>query len=117
MVKLKLETALNLSEIIEYSIDNPLALDDYCIYIKIKKNNSEEIENFICYVSDYSEVDDNDNETYPDFVRNNGLELFISGENFEDIRTNTLHQKTNATVNDFVFNLNYYLQYDTFFDF
>ena len=101
--------------ILENGIDNFLDNLDLCVYtIDFVE---EAINDTICYMDDYPEVDDNDQEIYTDFVTENKLVMFYSGEQFEDVINNTLYQKSNATIEEFIFALNYYRDNDNFADF
>ena len=101
--------------ILENGIDNFLDDMDLCVYTI---NFVEEASNdTICYLDDYPDVDDNDQEIYTDFVTKNKLVMFYSGEQFEDVINNTLYQKSNATIEEFIFALNYYRDNDNFADF
>ena len=101
--------------ILENGIDNFLDNLDLCVYtIDFVE---EAINDTICYMDDYPEVDDNDQEIYTDFVTENKLVMFYSGEQFEDVISNTLNQKFDATIEEFIFALNYYRDNDNFADF
>ena len=101
--------------ILENGIDNFLDNLDLCVYtIDFVE---EAINDTICYMDDYPEVDDNDQEIYTDFVTENKLVMFYSGEQFEDVINNTLYQKSDATIEEFIFALNYYRDNDNFADF
>ena len=67
---------------------------------------------------EYATFDEDDNpEGYSDFVFDKGLELFYYGQQFADAVANTLHQKSGATTEDILLNLDYYAQHDTYLDF
>ncbi|HFC6394238.1 hypothetical protein [Neisseria bacilliformis] len=67
---------------------------------------------------DEGTFDEDDNpEGYSDFVFDKGLELFYYGQQFADAVANTLHQKSGATTEDILLNLDYYAQHDTYLDF
>ena len=101
--------------ILENGIDNFLDNLDLCVYtIDFVEEASNDT---ICYMDDYPDVDDNDQEIYTDFVTKNKLVMFYSGEQFEDVINNTLYQKSNATIEEFIFALNYYRDNDNFADF
>ena len=101
--------------ILENGIDNFLDNLDLCVYtIDFVEEASNDT---ICYMDDYPEVDDNDQEIYTDFVTENKLVMFYSGEQFEDVISNTLNQKFDATIEEFIFALNYYRDNDNFADF
>lgn len=101
--------------ILENGIDNFLDNMDLCAYtIDFVEEASNDM---ICYLDDYPDVDDNDQEIYSDFITENNLVMFYSGEQFEDVISNTLGQKFDATIEDFIFALNYYRDNDNFADF
>ncbi|MGN0245557.1 MAG: hypothetical protein ACI4DK_06305 [Lachnospiraceae bacterium] len=101
--------------ILENGIDNFLDDMDLCVYtIDFVE---EALNDTICYLDDYPEVDDNDQEKYTDFITENKLVMFYSGEQFEDVINNTLYQKSDATIEEFIFALNYYRDNDNFADF
>lgn len=100
--------------IIENGIDNLLDDMDLCVYtIDLWKKASSDM---ICYLDDYPDVDDNDREIYTDFITENNLVMFYSGEQFEDVISNILSQKLDATIEEFIFALNYYRDNDDFAD-
>ena len=68
----------------------------------------------ICYLEHYPDVNDDDEEIYPDFVTKEGLRLFYSGEHFEGVIHNALFQKNQPSVDEFIAGLNYYRDYDSF---
>jgi hypothetical protein len=86
----------------------------FCVYIK----KGETLENeALIYLSDYPEISDDDTEVYPDFVYKNELEILCHGDQFEDIVKNVSSQLTTPTIYDHIKAINYYLQYDNFYDF
>lgn len=42
-------------------------------------------EDLICYLEDYPEITDEDEEIFPEFVVKEGLVFLYSGENFESV--------------------------------
>lgn len=126
MVELRKEKAYNLKEIIMAvstaiqinGVDKLLSQEemDFCIFAKEYVDVlSEEL---ICYIDDYPDINDFDEEEYSDFVKNNNLYNVYSGEQFEDVIGNVLSQKgVESTLNDFVLALNYYRDNDDFLDF
>lgn len=100
--------------IIENGTDNLLDDMDLCVYTVdfVEKASSD----MICYLDDYPDVDDNDQEIYTDFITENNLIMFYSGEQFEDVISNTLSQKLDATIEEFIFALNHYRDNDDFAD-
>ena len=119
MEKLEFKKAYTLSQligVIKTKIQkNGLTDSNFCLYSK----NDEIITdiNCICYLESYPIISDEDEEIYPDFVVEKSLELFYYGQQFEDVIMNVLHQKSTATIDDFILGLNYYTENDTFLDF
>lgn len=58
----------------------------------------------------YPTIDDNDEEVYPDFVRDKSLDLFYYGQQFEDVLMSVFDQKETASINDYINALNYYME-------
>ena len=83
-----------------------------CVHYFVEEASNDTI----CYMDDYPDVDDNDQEIYTDFVTENKLVMFYSGEQFEDVISNTLNQKFDATIEEFIFALNHYRDNDDFAD-
>ncbi|MDO5105932.1 hypothetical protein [Capnocytophaga sp.] len=60
-------------------------------------------------------IDEDENpEGYSDFVLKNNLEMLCSGEILGSVICNTLHQNENASIQDMIDNLNFYIKNDTF---
>ncbi len=100
--------------IIENGADNLLEDVDFCIYTMdfVETASSDTI----CYLDDYPDVDDNDEEIYTDFVADKKLVMFYSGEQFEDVISHMLSQKPDASIEDFISGINYYREHDDFLD-
>lgn len=100
--------------IIENGIDDFLDDVDFCIYttdfVDVASSDT------ICYLDDYPDVDDNDEETYTDFVTERKLVMFYAGEQFEDVIGHMLSQKMDASIEDFISGVNYYREHDDFWD-
>ena len=100
--------------IIENGVDNLLDDIDFCIYtmdfVDVASGNT------ICYLDDYPDIDDDDNEIYTDFVTERKLVMFYSGEQFEDVIGNMLSQKMDSAIEDFISGINYYREHDDFLD-
>ncbi len=100
--------------IIENGIDDFLDDVDFCIYTKdfIDVVSGDTT----CYLDDYPDVDDNDEEIYTDFVTERKLVMFYSGEQFEDVIGHMLSQKMDASIENFISGMNYYREHDDFLD-
>jgi len=94
--------------------ENGLTDNNFCLYTKENENIAHS--NLICYLENYPTISDDDEEVYPDFVVEKSLELFYDGRQFEDVIMNVLHQKSTATIDEFILGLNYYTKNDTFLD-
>ncbi|MGA3698056.1 DUF7716 domain-containing protein [Enterobacteriaceae bacterium TYF_5] len=89
--------------------------DNFCLY------GEDDIEDKLkigqqYFIADYPDVDDNDNEIYPDIVQMNHLVYLYSGQQFADVIDLALEQKPSATLDDLVNALNYYSEHDDFMD-
>ena len=85
---------------------------DFCLYSREhKKVVTAEL---VFYVDDFPDITYDDEEVYPDFVVNEGLEFYCSGELLEGIIQNVLHQKSQPSMKDFITQLNYYMKNDAF---
>lgn len=73
-------------------------------------------ENSVLYVGKPVEIDDDDNEIYPPEVSRNNLEMCYSDENFQDVIDLAYSQKSDASIEEFVKCLNYYMNNDDFLD-
>lgn len=98
--------------IIENGIDNLLDDMDYCIYTTdfVEEASGD----MLCYLDDYPDVDDNDQEIYTDFIVENNLVMFYSGEQFEDVISNMLSHKMDASIEELIAAINYYREHDAF---
>lgn len=122
MIDLKKRKAYYLSElitiianaIIENGIDKLLDYKDmdFCIYTKGYTECASA--NLVCYLEDYPNVNDEDEEEYPEFVCKEKLKMFYHAEHFEDVISNALYQKRNASMDEFIAGLNYYREHDDF---
>lgn len=117
MENIEFRKPYNLSQII-YVISTDIEKNgfkntNFCLY-----TNEEEIasSDLICYL-DLNPTITDDEEVYPDFVINESLEFFYDGQQFEDVLMNVLHQKKQASIDDFILGLNYFMEHDTFMDF
>ncbi|CDL82249.1 DUF7716 domain-containing protein [Xenorhabdus szentirmaii] len=88
--------------------------DGFCLYgandEKLKKDGNY-------YIAAFPDVDDNDEEVYPQIVVKNKLHYLYSGQQLADVIDTVLAQKPSATLDDFVMALNDYTENDDFLDF
>ena len=82
----------------------------WCVYASEEKIMPETI----CYIDDYPDFDEEDNEVYPDFVKENNMELLYRDEMVQDVVMACLNQKDNATIEEIVEALFYYDENDNF---
>lgn len=85
----------------------------YCIYSKISDSNDLRL-NTICYIDDYPEITDDDEEIFSDFVMDNSLNLLFREELVQDVISNVLHQKASATEQEILDSISYYSKNDSF---
>lgn len=97
--------------IIDYMKDSDHRDDEFCLY---GESDDDLRSNGQYYIDDYPDVDDNDQEIYPDLVQQQHLHYLYSGEQLADVIDVVLDQKPSATVDDFVRALNYYAEHDCF---
>ena len=57
----------------------------YDLQLYTQKFEEEIYEDLICYLEDYPEITDEDEEIFPEFVVKEGLVFLYSGENFESV--------------------------------
>jgi len=70
----------------------------------------------ICYIDDYPEFDDDDNEIYSEYVLNNNMELIYRDEMIQDVVIACLNQKDDVSLSEIMEALNYYDEYDDFLE-
>lgn len=102
MKELELRKAYRLQEIIEIVskniANNGFTDSNYCLY-----SNEDIVQpNQLCYLELYPTIDDNEEEVYPDFVRDKSLDLFYYGQQFEDVLMSVFEQKETASINDYI---------------
>jgi len=101
----------NICELYKTKGENGIYLDnDWCVYSSENEISAETK----CYVDEYPEFDEDDNEIYSDFIRNNNLELLFRDEMIQDVIIASLNQKSNATIEEIIKALLYYEEHDTF---
>ena len=67
-----------------------------------RKFEEEIYEDLVCYLEDYPEITDDDEEVFPEFVAEEGLVLLYSGENFEAVISGAFDQKLNPSMKEFI---------------
>ena len=90
-----------------------IAENKYSIYIS---ENNKLKENTLIYVGKPVEIDDNDNEIYPNVVLKNNLEFYYSCETLQDVIDLAFSQKSEASIEEIIKCLNFYSDNDTFLD-
>lgn len=101
-----------LSEIIELAKKDKEGLDNLCLYTK--KYAALATADLTCYLESYPEINADDKEEYPEFVRLNSLELFFYGQQFADVMSSLESQKELPVIDDYINAINYYLGNDNF---
>lgn len=104
----------SLKELITKIVYQGYTKDNFCLYTK--EYEAVTTPELVCYLDRYPEVSD-DEEIYPEYVEQNELELFFYGDQFMDVLKSALNQKSNATVDEFISGLNYYMENDAFITF
>ena len=102
-----------LGDIVKSVVDNFNFGDEFCIYgdlLPLKGGKTY-------LIDDFPGVDGNDQEIYPDSVRERGLNYLYSGQQFADVVKNLVGQIRNPGINDFELALDYYSKNDCFLDF
>lgn len=114
MKELEYMTPYSLDNLITKIVQEGYTKDNFCLYTKEYETTATP--SLTCYLECYPEVSDDD-EVYPDYVEQNELELFFYGDQFMDVLRSALNQKPNATVDELISGLNYYLENDAFITF
>lgn len=117
MNSLELRKPYQLQQIIEAISENihknGFTNSNFCLYANYDILKPE----LICYLDSYPIISDDDEEIFPDFVKEKSLSLLYYGEQFEDVLMNVLEQKNSPIIDDYISALDYYSKYDTFKDF
>lgn len=87
-------------------------ITDFCLYTREYEEFASA--DLVCYLEHYPDVDDYDEEIYPDFVVKENLRLFYSGEHFEDVVHHVLSHKNKPSMEECIKALNYYREHDAF---
>ena len=101
---------LSLEQIIEQVRADESSSDDFCLY---GKDDGELILDRLYWVSDYPDVVE-DRDVYPADTSEQNLQLVYYGEQLLDVLTVALEEKPDASHKDFVEDLKYYHQHDSF---
>ena len=88
----------------------------YDLQLYTQKFEEEIYEDLICYLEDYPEITDEDEEIFPEFVVKEGLVFLYSGENFESVITGAFNHKLDPSMKEFIDLLNYYRDNDSYLD-
>ena len=106
-----LRTPVKMGQIVQFSGDE---LDMYCLYTAPDVESIDK--NTLFYIDGYTEIDDDDNEIYPQFIRENNLCIYFHGDIASDIIRNTKHQLEPRipSVDEYIENFNYYNEHDCF---
>jgi hypothetical protein len=115
--KLSMVVDIVVKNIKENGIYNELNYEEMAFYLYTKEYEKSVTSDAICYLDDIPDIDDDDNEIYPPFVVNERLEVFLSGENLENVIGSVLHQKIEPSMNELVEAINYYNERDAFIQF
>lgn len=115
-VNMKYREPIKFLEIIKMIKDNIDKGFSYCIYSKLSDSDDLELDT-ICYIDDYSEIADDDEEIYSKFVIENELNFFFREELVQDVITNAFYQKPDVTDQEILEGIIYYNNKDNFMDF
>lgn len=100
-------------KIVKENVDEGVS---YCIYSKISDSNYLKLDT-ICYIDDYPEITDEDEEIFSEFAVHNSLDLLFREELVQDVVHNVLRQKAAATDEEILKAILYYDDKDDFMDF
>lgn len=90
---------------------------NFCVYVEFDLCGCTSVElQQNCYIDEIPDVDDDDEMCFTDFVNENKLEIFASGENLYDIIKNAFSQKEDVTNLDLIKALEHYKLYDCFIE-
>lgn len=113
---MKLREPYKFSEILEFVIKKLDGETSYCIYSNIYDSKHLNLDT-ICYLDDYPEITEADEEIFSEFVVNNSLEFLFRDELVQDVVLSVLEQKSTATENEILRAIQYYDENDDFMDF
>lgn len=105
------QVPLALADIVAYLLDRSTREDNFCVFGETYEDLSVA---GVYYLDAYSVVDDDDKETYSEFVTQRRLEFLYSGQQFADVVDVLTREKPDAAIADYATALNYYAEHDTF---
>ncbi len=111
---MQLRQAISLSELIDI-VRNKRDLDEpYCVYGI--GDSSEADLSTSCFLDDYAEITDDDDEIDTPFVTEKNLWLWWRDELVQDVVLNALHQDSRVTDEKILQAIKHYSKFDTFLD-
>ena len=87
--------------------------DGWCVYAKTEKLKLDSE----CWVLPYPDIDDDDNETLPEFAVQNGLDFIYRDEMLQDVIANAVDEDEEMPDEKILKAIEYYDEYDAFMDF
>lgn len=91
MSNLEFEKPYTLEQLVRLLADGVKAASDFCVYTDEYELTG--IPSLTCYLAGYPEIDDDDEEIHPAFVRENNLELFLVHHTLPGNATRTFRKK------------------------
>ena len=112
------QTAYALSALVHFAVRQSSCdfFDQYSLYIQQDEETGLSLQT-PCYLDNSPDLSSDDEMIFPEFVRQNQLCLYISGNLFYDVIQNLSLQHPDFSDADAVDALDYYLKNDTFKDF
>ncbi len=87
---------------------------NWCVYV-LEEDLYPNL-NTECYIDEWPDVTDDDEEIYPEFIENNNYKLAYTGEMIQDVIISALSRKENATNEELMTAIDYYDEHDTFME-
>jgi hypothetical protein len=109
-----LQSWIGLGDLIEAIKIGAQKKQSFCVYTREDGDGLRLEQDY--FVDDYPTVNDSDEEVFPEQVQQLGLNLAYYGEQFEDVISLGVDQKSDASLEDFVRALNHYSAHDDFLD-
>lgn len=110
---MKLRHPVKFNELIELVKAEADKEVSYCVYGTLQDSNKITLET-ICFLDGYPEIDDDDEEIFPDFVTNNRLTFLFREELIQDVVKNALSQKLSASNVEILKAITFYNERDSF---